>query len=311
MVRSIKRSRILEIEDEVEAGPSQPSPSQRAQRAQREMEDVEESLTQSTQRKLASQYSLSDEDVDRMANDLVRLALCCEYRHVNIKRDDINKKVLKEYSRSFKIVFDAANQKLQEVFGFELVELPPRETRHKKGVETRPNPVRAYVLRNTLSLKSDADRRLIKWTEEQENQMGMLMVILSLIYVHNQAISEELLHHYLGRFVPDANADIERTRGEIDAMLNMFVKQGYIDREKHSLISGAEERDAMLYRWAPRSKVLVPEEKIVEFIAEIYGSEDEQQKTRLVREILRYAGSDALEGKENKGPETTEIVTSD
>ncbi|KIJ91541.1 hypothetical protein K443DRAFT_685927, partial [Laccaria amethystina LaAM-08-1] len=68
-----------------------------------------------------------DSDVVRKANDLVRLALFCEHKRTPLRRDDITKKVLgANASRAFNSVFLAAQEKLRNVFGMELVEIPSR-----------------------------------------------------------------------------------------------------------------------------------------------------------------------------------------
>ncbi|KAI0660108.1 MAGE family-domain-containing protein [Cubamyces menziesii] len=63
------------------------------------------------------------QDIERKARDLVRLALFHEQRRIPLKRDEISKKVLGSNSRSFNMVFVAANDILKRTFGMELVEL--------------------------------------------------------------------------------------------------------------------------------------------------------------------------------------------
>ncbi|KAI0820903.1 MAGE family-domain-containing protein [Trametes gibbosa] len=65
----------------------------------------------------------AQQDLERKARDLVRLALFHEQRRTPLKRDEISKKVLGSSSRSFNVVFAAANAILQKTFGMELVEL--------------------------------------------------------------------------------------------------------------------------------------------------------------------------------------------
>jgi len=84
----------------------------------------------------------------------VRLALFSELRKQPLKRDDIVKKgnllkfnqliskpkiiffillVLHEHSRAFQVVFDKAQERLEDIFGMSLAELPSKE---KKSLNT-------------------------------------------------------------------------------------------------------------------------------------------------------------------------------
>ncbi|KAI0631792.1 MAGE family-domain-containing protein [Trametes polyzona] len=65
----------------------------------------------------------AQEELQRKARDLVRLSLFHEQRRTPLKRDEISKKVLGSNSRSFNLVFAAANDILNKTFGMELVEL--------------------------------------------------------------------------------------------------------------------------------------------------------------------------------------------
>lgn len=58
----------------------------------------------------------------------MRYALACEYSRTPLRRTDIGAKVLpSNASRSFKPVFEEAQNQLRDVFGMEMVELPARE----------------------------------------------------------------------------------------------------------------------------------------------------------------------------------------
>ncbi|EJD00539.1 MAGE-domain-containing protein [Fomitiporia mediterranea MF3/22] len=75
------------------------------------------------------------DDMTRKANALVRLALFNESRHVPLRRDEINKRILGENTRAFNIVFAMAQETLQSTFGMELVELMSRAERDREQNE--------------------------------------------------------------------------------------------------------------------------------------------------------------------------------
>jgi hypothetical protein len=69
---------------------------------------------------------------EELVKKLVRYALACDHARMPIRRDGIRDKVLGNNARSFKRVFDGAQEKLREVFGMEMSELPIKEKRTLK-----------------------------------------------------------------------------------------------------------------------------------------------------------------------------------
>ncbi|EJD38184.1 MAGE-domain-containing protein [Auricularia subglabra TFB-10046 SS5] len=99
-----------------------------------------------------------------LSRALVRMALAQEFKRTALRRDDINKKVLKGDSRGFKAVFDKTQSTLRKTFGFELVELVSRNERERilhgkepelatqdgKKKAAQPTTTKQYVLRSSL-----------------------------------------------------------------------------------------------------------------------------------------------------------------
>ncbi|KAI0667533.1 MAGE family-domain-containing protein [Trametes maxima] len=149
--------------------PSQPSQSQppratqggRARRGRAEEDSEEEQGYENEQGEIAAEKV--QQEVQRKAQDLVRLALFHEQRRIPLKRDEISKKVLGTNSRSFNVVFAAANDILQKAFGMALVELhstPNDKEISEKDAEMLKNTgvkrksastgTKNYILRSTL-----------------------------------------------------------------------------------------------------------------------------------------------------------------
>ncbi|OBZ73370.1 Melanoma-associated antigen G1 [Grifola frondosa] len=152
--------------------PSQSQPSARSSQLQRarrgrveEEEDEEENDRQYNQD--------GDDDIlnggngqnelERKANDLVRLALFTEHKRIPLRRDEISKKVLGSSSRSFNVVFAHAQETLRKTFGMELVELQTRnadkdinekdaEMLKNTGLKKKATPsgTKTYILRSVL-----------------------------------------------------------------------------------------------------------------------------------------------------------------
>ncbi|EED83309.1 predicted protein [Postia placenta Mad-698-R] len=108
----------------------------------------------------------AQDDIERKAHDLVRLALFTETRRMPLRRDEISKKVLGSSTRMFNVVLGRAQEILRQTFGMDLVELQSRaglerETGDKDkdaellkatGVKKRAAPLgtKTYVLRSLL-----------------------------------------------------------------------------------------------------------------------------------------------------------------
>lgn len=75
-------------------------------------------------------------DTERMARDLVRLALSAGAKRQLLRRDEINK-VLCDHRRSFSDVFRRAQEYLRSIFGMELVQTTLRKRYSSVNVISR------------------------------------------------------------------------------------------------------------------------------------------------------------------------------
>ncbi|EIW77728.1 MAGE-domain-containing protein [Coniophora puteana RWD-64-598 SS2] len=154
---------------------TQPSQRTRRRRHEEEEEEEEEEELPATQGDLMdldeTQGGRLEAELDRKANDLVRLALFMEQKRVPLKREDITKKVLGSSSRSFNHVLEKAQILLRRTFAMELVELQARNYREadggadelqeardaigprKKGTSPAAQGSKTYILRSTLHPK--------------------------------------------------------------------------------------------------------------------------------------------------------------
>lgn len=77
---------------------------------------------------------LDEEDtLDHVVKKLVRYALACEFQRIPITRTGIKEKVFGAQTRTFKSIFEPAQDSLRRVFGMEMVELPVKENLTVKG----------------------------------------------------------------------------------------------------------------------------------------------------------------------------------
>ncbi|KAF9126223.1 Melanoma-associated antigen D2 [Mortierella sp. 14UC] len=200
-------------------------------------------------------------DFERFVKDVVRLAIFSSHSEAaTIKRDDI-KALLGNHTKLCDPVFDKAQERLRNVFGMEMAELTTRGRSGKndeKGTKT-------YILRSVLPLEL-LGNEAVDWDDQLEEQ-GLLMVILSFIMVREGVIYEShLKQHFRRLMLMDESSDID-----IEKKMDMFVKKRYLEKSKMEHMDDTGDKVEMEVRWGARAKAEIPEENVVRFIEEIFG----------------------------------------
>ncbi|KAM3582946.1 hypothetical protein VKS41_004702 [Umbelopsis sp. WA50703] len=126
---------------------------------------------------------------------------------------------------------------------------------------------KAYILRNILP-EDQNDPDIIHHTDEEHESTGLLYIILALLFVNEQTMDDETLTAHLDRLrVPNESESF----GDRSKILDGFVRQGYLARQKLTLESNQSDRAVFQYSWGLRSKAEVPEENMVGFISSVYN----------------------------------------
>ncbi|KAI9494644.1 MAGE family-domain-containing protein [Zychaea mexicana] len=229
------------------------------------------------------------EAFQRKVKDTVRYALACEYKRVPIRRDEINKKILQERSRDFNRVQADVQRRLKHLFGFEMVELPPKERPtldNNKGKATTKagSTTKTYVLCNSLE-NAYRTPELIHRSDEETELHGLLYVVLALIFTNEQIMSEVDLFEHLDRL---GVIDDSQTFGDREKVLDSFVKLNYLVRSKTG--TDPNNESGREYYWGPRAKAEVTDEDIIGFIVSTYGSDVNEETMKDY--IYRAAGYD-------------------
>ncbi|KAF9169239.1 Melanoma-associated antigen F1 [Mortierella sp. AD011] len=147
---------------------------------------------------------------------------------------------------------------------------------------TCPIGAKSYMLRNILPMEL-LSGGTVDWEAELED-MGLLMVILSLIFVRQGAILESALMSHLRRLsLLEDNSPF----GDIQRKLEVLIKKRYLDKFKLDHMDESGEKAEVEYRWGARARVEVPEENVVKFIQEVFGRE---APMGLEASILKAAG---------------------
>jgi len=204
----------------------------------------------------SSQNKLSKNELERKVNEMLRYILFNDKKKVGIKRADLVKNVMKEQSRAYASVMKEVATRLQEVFGFELVEM-----------ETIDGKSRGYILINKIDKLLEDEISTLLDTNEETNKMGLLLIIVSLIFMNEGPISDVSLWHTLGKFGVYKDREHE-VFGNVEKLLNIdFVRQNYLERQK---VQG-NEGPSWQYNCGLRSWKEISKRKILEFVSEIYG----------------------------------------
>ncbi|KAL2440979.1 hypothetical protein ABEF95_010189 [Exophiala dermatitidis] len=215
---------------------------------------------------------------------LVRLALAAEYSRTPLRRSDISTKVFKDTNtgtssagRSFRAVFDGAQEILKSTFGMYLVELPAREKttlkdRRKEATQqtqqSHSASSKSWILVSILpeALKQNpaiAQPARAPSVETEAAYTALYTFILSLIYLNNKCLTEQKLERYLKR----VNADTYTPFGSLDKLIQRMIREGYIDRRRDT--SSGEE--VVEYVPGPRGKIEVGVSGVMGLVRSVYG----------------------------------------
>ncbi|KAH0628866.1 hypothetical protein JD844_010467 [Phrynosoma platyrhinos] len=242
-----------------------PGPSQ----AQSMEVDEECTLTQ-TQTPSQVQHNLerwSENQMEHKVNELVQFLLVRDQKKIPIKRADILKHVIfKDYKDIFPEILKRANKTLEQVFGLEVVEIDPK--------------YHTYILISKLPpLEED-----VMTEDENSPKMGLLIIILSLIFMRGNVAKESAVWEMLRRLQVECsgyllaglrkgglgmgvgNGKKHRIFGDVKKLVtDEFVKQKYLEyiRLPHT------DPPEFEFRWGPRAAKETSKKQILQFVAKI------------------------------------------
>lgn len=208
-------------------------------------------------------------DLEKRFNDLVQYLLIMDQKKLPIKKQDINKHILKENRGAFPELMKKAGNALLEVFGIELVQL---EDKYKGS----------YILVNRVDTDTEdlenregqdgQDFTPVEWSEEDDAKTGLLMVILSLIFMNGQFMLDSYMWHTLKKLGIDTDFNHEVFGDSKKLITQEFVRQGYIEytRQQNS------DPPVHEFRWGQRAKQEISKKNCLDFVSQLYGRDPEQ-----------------------------------
>lgn len=197
---------------------------------------------------------LKEDELEHLVNDTVYYLLIADQRKQMIKKADIVKHVIKEQSRNFNAVITKAQNKLKQVYGIKLIELEGR-----KGQYVLINCLKESTVRNTSS-------------DSESARDGLLLVILTLIFMKGNVISEVHLWQTLKRLGLnlDTPNKLHPLFGDLKRLITVeFVRQLYLE---YTRIQDSEP-PVYEFRWGPRAHLEVKKRDILELVCKIFNND--------------------------------------
>ncbi|XP_070193563.1 non-structural maintenance of chromosomes element 3 homolog isoform X2 [Littorina saxatilis] len=193
-------------------------------------------------------------ELNKKVEELVQYLLIMDQKKLPIKKQDINKMVMKDASRALPVVIKKASERLSQVFGIKVVELQDKF----KG---------SYILVNDLETHD-----VVMWPELDSAKTGLLTVILSTIYMSGNVIQDGELWHGLKNLGIDPDI-IHETFGDVKKLVTQeFVKQAYLEFTK---LPNAEQ-PVFEVRWGQRAKLETTKLQILKFVSLMYSKDPSQ-----------------------------------
>ncbi|KJE92548.1 hypothetical protein CAOG_03494 [Capsaspora owczarzaki ATCC 30864] len=259
-----------------------------------------------------ARHALSKDDLRRKATDIVRYCVFAARKQYPIVRADINKTLLAGCAKADSDkAMEIAKQTLLYIFGFELVDLDarlkampraalavqPADDASTATSQSKPSATQASQSSQALpgataagdqarkrqaaakklflwnSIRQGQDINLVSWDTEQQAKRGLLMLVLSLIYIRNEPYKESGLWISL-KNVGVIKGKIHPQLGDVEKVIQTeFVRQNYLQREKSTVpIEPGAEPDYFV-SWGTRAIVEFPLESLIEFMAPVLNME--------------------------------------
>ncbi|KPP70596.1 melanoma-associated antigen G1-like [Scleropages formosus] len=152
-------------------------------------EDEDVSFTQPSSSQLQRGLDrLTPAQVDRKVAEVVQFILIKDQKKVPIKRADIVKNVIKEYKNIYPEIIKRANMKFEKVFGFQLVEVDPKNHAYilVNKLEQNPRQPAVMYLEYTRIPHTEPLEHEFRWGVRAEKEVDKMKMLEFVSQVHDQ-----------------------------------------------------------------------------------------------------------------------------
>uniref|UniRef100_A0A9L0QZ69 MAGE family member D2 n=1 Tax=Equus caballus TaxID=9796 RepID=A0A9L0QZ69_HORSE len=212
------------------------------------------------------------------ANDLVKYLLVKDQTKIPIKRSDMLKDIIKEYTDVYPEIIERAGYSLEKVFGIQLKEID--KTDH------------LYILLSTLE-PTDAG---ILGTTKDSPKLGLLMVLLSIIFMNGNRSSEAVIWEVLRKL--GLRPGIHHSLfGDVKKLItDEFVKQKYLD---YARVPNSNPPEYEFF-WGLRSYYETSKMKVLKFACKVQKKDPKEwaaQYREAMEADMKAAAEAAAEAK--------------
>ncbi|XP_075856027.1 melanoma-associated antigen D2 [Microcebus murinus] len=212
------------------------------------------------------------------ANDLVKYLLAKDQTKIPIKRSDMLKDIIKEYTDVYPEIIERAGYSLEKVFGIQLKEIDKND--------------HLYILLSTLE-PTDAG---ILGTTKESPKLGLLMVLLSIIFMNGNRSSEAVIWEVLRKL--GLRPGIHHSLfGDVKKLVtDEFVKQKYLD---YARVPNSNPPEYEFF-WGLRSYYETSKMKVLKFACKVQKKDPKEwaaQYREAMEADLKAAAEAAAEAK--------------
>jgi len=227
-------------------------------------------------------FNLSEDDAQKMISDAVFYFLVADQKKAIIKRPDLIKNcdLTKKEKRLQDYIIAQASRNLLDTFGIEVQEL---------------SKTSQYILTNKLT--ENGDGKHLQWSEKESAQMGITFVLLGLILMSNDKVTDEILFKFLKNLGLGDDEKTKQSRnvnvidpevaelfdGDIKKFVNetLVAKQHYLKRERVQTVD--QETEVYEYSWGERAEKEVKPSSVFKMVCEVYGCDAKEFKEQMDR----------------------------
>uniref|UniRef100_A0A2K5S0X2 MAGE family member D2 n=1 Tax=Cebus imitator TaxID=2715852 RepID=A0A2K5S0X2_CEBIM len=211
------------------------------------------------------------------ANDLVKYLLAKDQTKIPIKRSDMLKDIIKEYTDVYPEIIERAGYSLEKVFGIQLKEIDKND--------------HLYILLSTLE---PTDAGILGTTKD--SKLGLLMVLLSIIFMNGNRSSEAVIWEVLRKL--GLRPGIHHSLfGDVKKLItDEFVKQKYLD---YARVPNSNPPEYEFY-WGLRSYYETSKMKVLKFACKVQKKDPKEwaaQYREAMEADLKAAAEAAAEAK--------------
>ncbi|KAF7898764.1 hypothetical protein EAF00_005210 [Botryotinia globosa] len=250
-----------------------------------------------------------EESLDQVVKKLVRYALACEFQRLPITRTGIKEKVLGAQSRSFKSIFEPAQESLRIIFGMEMVELPAKENVTVKGRlkeanrKSKSTTTSSYILTSILptdyrsSSIIQPSKVISQWDEG--TYIGFYTTVVSVIMLSpDSTMTDSKLMSVLRKLNAETNLPLDKT----SLILKKMMQQNYITRT----IERNDGEELIEWRVGPRGRMEIGSKGVQGLVKEVYGEHAPEDLDKRLERSLGLGKRKATHGENGEGTEVLE-----